>query len=187
MRRPVLRFLFIFLLLLLAGAVVVQVILWTSVPRQMVLGRLEEQLGLRVTAGSLSTNWLGHTTLKEVTLSLPLAEHALVEVPELRVWHTTLLGLLAGTKLDIDAIELRKPHLLVAQGGSGRWNVLEALELLARTGGKKKAETSERPKLPRLRVVDGQVTVRDIAHREAVIEPLQVEGYADSGVAWAMT
>src|SRR5438105_15732255 len=54
----------------------VQLVLMTQVPRNLVISELERELGLRVSTASLSSGWLGNTTLQDVTLSLPLASEA---------------------------------------------------------------------------------------------------------------
>ena len=79
------RLLLTLIALLLIAALVVQIILWTNVPRQIVLSRLQTEMGLRVTAESVSTGWFGHTTLNDVTLALPLADKPFLHVPGMRV------------------------------------------------------------------------------------------------------
>ena len=80
-RRWARRILVALLILIALVAVVTQVVLWTDFPRKLVLGLVEKELGLRVEAASLSTGWLGHTTLRDVRLSLPLkADEAFFDV-----------------------------------------------------------------------------------------------------------
>src|SRR5687767_13171784 len=83
------RLLLAVLLLLLIAAVVTQIVLWTNVPRDLVLTQLQKQLGLRVEAASLSTGWLGDTHLRDVTIGLPLSDDALVTLPRMRVKHNS--------------------------------------------------------------------------------------------------
>src|SRR3982751_1796892 len=102
-RWPGRIFLAVVLLLILA-LIVTQIILWTNVPRDLVLRQLERQLGLRISAASLSTSWLGNTDLRDVPISLPLANESFVTVPAMRVEHNTLFGLLwsGGGDVTID-------------------------------------------------------------------------------------
>src|SRR5690349_8224529 len=93
-RRWSLRLLLITLLLLVVAVVATQFVLWSDVPRDLVLGQLQKQLGLRVSAASLTTGWLGNTQLHDVAIALPLSDDALAKVPEMRVKHTSLIGLL---------------------------------------------------------------------------------------------
>src|SRR5690242_5454796 len=88
------------LVLLILIAVTVQIVLGTTLPKRLILGELQNAFGLRVEAQSMSVGWLGHTTLKNVTLSLPLAEHSLLDVPQMDVEHTNLpmIALTRGVK-----------------------------------------------------------------------------------------
>ena len=111
----------IVLILLLLAAV--QVVLWTSLPRNWVLAAIQEKLQLRVQAQSLDTGWSGTTTLSGVNVSLPLAQEAFLETPRLQVRHTGLLALMLGRSLKVEAISIDKPNLLVRQQPDGRWNL----------------------------------------------------------------
>src|SRR3954447_22362151 len=57
------------LILLVLIAVTVQIVLGTTLPKRLILAQLQTAFGLRVEAESMSVGWLGHTTLKNVTLS----------------------------------------------------------------------------------------------------------------------
>ena len=184
MRRRVFRILAVAAALLIIVIVAVQIVLWTAIPRRIVIDRIESQLGLRLTASSLATGWFGNTNLKDVTLSLPLAENALVDVRHLRVRHTSLLGLLFTRSLVIKEMDLDQPHLQVVQASDGRWNLQEVIELLARTGGKKNTDANALTRLPRLHIVNATVTVTDRANRQAVVSPVTIDGYAESALSW---
>ena len=121
-----------FVLLLLIVIVVVQAVLWSNVPRDVVIKQVQQQLGLVMTADSLSSGWLGHTTLRNVTLSLPLADGAFTKVPELRLTHTSLPGMALRRDMTITAMEFRQPALVVRQNDAGVWNLAEVVELLHR-------------------------------------------------------
>lgn len=174
--------------LLLVFFATVQIVLWTNIPRDLVLKQLERQLGLRVAAESLSTDWSGDTHLRDVTIALPLSDEALLSVPDMRVKHTTLLGLLWTRAVSLDAIELDRPVILVRQDETGRWNLQEVADLLARTGGKEaaadQARKTKRPELPAVRVRDGTVIVIDREGRTTTVEPLHVNGEPDSALTW---
>src|SRR5579863_2662768 len=58
---------------LLVG-IVIQLVLWTGLPKSIVVSQVEKGLGLRMGAASVSSGWLGHTTLHGVKLALPLSE-----------------------------------------------------------------------------------------------------------------
>ena len=60
-RKWLARFAAVVLALLILILIVIQIVLWTSLPKSIVVGQVENGLGLRMAVGSLSTNWLGHT------------------------------------------------------------------------------------------------------------------------------
>ena len=75
MRRWSLRILIALAILLIVVVAVTQAVLsLTDIPDRIVLKQVQQQLGLRMTAASVDTGWFGSTVLKDVTLSLPLAE-----------------------------------------------------------------------------------------------------------------
>ncbi|HZL38129.1 MAG TPA: hypothetical protein VFC78_22630 [Tepidisphaeraceae bacterium] len=183
-KRWVLRTLAVVVILLLLVALVVQIVLWTDLPRGLVVGQLEKQLGLRVSAGSLSTGWLGHTHLKNVTLGLPLSKKAFLNVPTMDVRNTSLLGILIGRPVSVQSIELDNPHLYVLQDKAGRWNLQDVAELLQRVVGKKTAQQAASPALPIVKLANGIVTITDNKGRGTDVEPLSVYGRPDSAVEW---
>src|SRR5947209_6262537 len=95
-RRWTLRIFLGLVALILLIALVIQVVLWTSVPRSLVIGEVEKSMGLRMAADTVSTGWLGHTTLRGVKLALPLADQSVLDVPTMKVTHTNLVGILLG-------------------------------------------------------------------------------------------
>lgn len=169
--------------LLLLIALAVQIVLWTNIPRNLVLSLLQKQLGLRVTADSLSTGWLGNTDLRNVSLSLPLADKAFFVAPHMKVKHTTLFGLLLTRSVALKSIALDNPTLTVLQGQDGTWNIQEVAELVARTGGKQPAQAdakqSARPELPEVHVGGMTVLVKNKDGIESTINPLNVETKRD--------
>ena len=185
MRKWLLRISVGVVALVLAMVVVVQVALWTNLPRRIVLGQLQRQLGLRVSAASLSTGWLGNTSLRDVRLSLPLAEESFLSVPEMQVTHTSLPMLLLRRGVTVEAIRLEQPTLIVRRDETGRWNFSEVAELIARTGGKENRTTSTAPpRLPKVTVDDATLVVKDTGGRTATVRPIDVKGTPDGPLAW---
>jgi hypothetical protein len=187
MRRLLLRILAVLFALLIAAIIAVQVVLWTGFPRTFVIQQLETQLGLRVTAASLSTGWFGHTTLKNVSLSLPLAEKSFLEVPTLKVRHTWLPGMLLGRSLTIAALEFDNAHLEVVQGDDGRWNLQQVVALMGRSGGGNAAKKSAFSVLPKLKVTDATVSVVDRNNRRCTVDSITLDGSPDTPLSWRYT
>src|SRR5688572_3639541 len=178
MKRWSRRILLVLLIVIVVAVVATQIVLWTDYPRTLVLRLVQQQLGLRVEAKTLSTGWFGETTLSDVKVSLPLAEESFLAMPTMEVDHTALIPLLVTQKFQLDGIELRKPNLVVRRDASGRWNLQDVAELLLKAGGGTPEPGTKKkpPKLPRLRLIDGTVTVVERNGVKAVIEPLNVTG-----------
>ena len=184
-RRRLLRVAIVLLVLLAIVVVAVQLVLWSNIPRNLVLAQLQSQLGLRVTCESLSTGWLGNTRLRNVTLGLPMAEQAFLDMPRMEVKHTSLFGLILRRPVSVQRIVLENPTLYVRRDSAGRWNLAQVTELVSKAGGQKPAEESSnqgRPKLPEVRLTDGTVVVQDYGGAETKIRPLNLHGRPDPQV-----
>src|SRR5439155_20831896 len=132
-------------------------------------------------ARALSTGWFGSTTLRDVKLSLPLADESFLDMPAMTVRHTWLLPLLVTQHFELTAIDLEKPNLVVRRDAGGRWNLQDVAELVAKaTAGTPEPGTKTRPpKLPRLKLVDGTILIIEFDGRRATIAPVNVTGYPD--------
>ena len=172
--------------LLILAAITIQIVLWTSVPKSIVVSQIENGLGLRIGVTGLSTGWLGRTKMTGVKLALPLSD-AVVDVPSMEVRHTNLIAILLGWPVLIKEVDLEKPVIYVRQDASGVWNVQEVAELVARTAGKKTGEQTQQtsaPSLPWLKVDQMTVVVLDNRHHEVKVAPINVDGQPDSAVSW---
>ncbi|MBA3273499.1 MAG: hypothetical protein H0T11_06455, partial [Chthoniobacterales bacterium] len=106
-------------------------------------------------------------------------------MPELDVTHTWLPMLLATQKIELKALELKGAKLVVRQDKeTGRWNLQEVAELLARTGGKQQAQEQTASKralaLPKIIVEKATVIVVDRAGKTATLEPVGFTGLPDA-------
>lgn len=172
--------------LLLLIAIVIQIVLWTGLPKSIVVGQVENGLGLRMAVGSLSTGWLGHTALGDVKIALPISDQSFFDVPELKVKHTNLVALILGWPVEIKSVELKHPVLYVRQSRSGQWNLQQVMELLARAGGKKTGEqtaSTSAPALPYLKIEGMTIVVLDNKGHTVKVEPINVDGSPDTP-AW---
>ena len=104
MRRWLIRILLGIAALIVLLVVIVQIVLWTSLPKNIVVKQIEQELGLRISTDSLSTGWLGRSTLSNVAIGLPLSNESFLKVKTLSVKHTTLIGLLLGRAVSVDSI-----------------------------------------------------------------------------------
>jgi hypothetical protein len=187
LRRWTLRFLVAALTLIIVIVVVTQIVLGTAIPRQIVVAQVQRILGLHITAKEVSTGWFGHTTLRDVTVSLPLAEHAFLEMPELRVDHTILPILLITQSIDIKSIALDHPKVYVTQDRDGRWNLEDVAQTLSRLGSSGPSPSGQPNSplvLPKIDLRDGEIDITDNASRHATIAPLVVVGKPANALVW---
>jgi hypothetical protein len=185
MRRWTRRILLIFLLAIVLVAIAVQIALSTDYPRRIVLAQVQQQLGLRIEASGMSTGWLGGTTLRDVRISLPLGKSSFLDMPEMSLSHTALIPLAVLRNFELKSIDLKQPTLIVQRDQNGRWNLQDVVELLAKVGGTPEPGTRKRPpRLPRLRLTNGAITIIERNGQKATISPLTVEGDPDGPLAY---
>jgi hypothetical protein len=166
-------------LVLIAG----QIIFTTNLPRNLVVSAVEQSLGFRVKADSLSTSWAGHSSLRGVSLSLPLSDNAFVEFPNLEITHSNIAWILLGGSISIDEITADHPTLHIVQGPGGSWNLSEIIRIVARDVESSKP-SSEIPAMPALNISDVSVVVTDNKNRSATIQHLDINAYSDGPVVW---
>ncbi len=192
MRRWTRRILFTLVAFVVVLIVAVQIVLSTNLPRNVLISTLERQLGLRVTASSLSVGWFGHTTVKDVTLALPLSDQSFLKAEELSVRNTTIPCLLLGGKMQVNALVFKRPSLLIRQDPTGRWNVQEVIALLGRAGGGQAAEKQPDTRtgalqLPSLAVEDATIILQDRTQKKNTITPVNISGTPDGLLVWRLT
>ena len=133
-RRWALRLLVAVVTLLVVFVVTVQIVInSTTIPRRLVVAQVERATGLRLDVTSVNTGWFGHTTLRDVSVSLPLEQQPFAAVPEMRVEHTWLAGLILTQSIEIRRIEVDRPHVQAARVASGAWNLQQVAEVIARS------------------------------------------------------
>src|SRR5437870_10910745 len=188
-RNWLVRILMIAIAVIAIVGVAIQLILTTDLPKNLVVSGLEKQLGLRVSASSMSTAWLGRSTLEDVTLALPLAEESFLSVPQLKIRHSTLFSLLLRQPIHIDEMYFDRPHLIVRQNALGRWNVEEAMALITRAAGGKSADNEQKAtgapvQLPLVSLSDGTLELIDNENRKVTLQPLEMRGTPQNSLSW---
>lgn len=176
--------------LLLIVVVTLQIIFWTNVPRNLVINAVQQALGLRVTAATLSTGFFGHTTLRDVTLALPLADESFFKVEQLTVDHTSVPGLIFKRTVAVQSVEMLRPRIVVRQDAGGNWNLQDVATLIARAGGSGNPQQedgggpSNTLRLPKIAIVDGSVLVAANNGQQAEVAPLNVRGEPEGSLTW---
>jgi hypothetical protein len=189
MRTWLLRLVMIGIVIIALIGVAVQILLTTQLPRSLFIAGLERQLGLRVTAGSMQTGWMGETTFDDVTLALPLAEESFLQVPRLKIQHSTLFSLLLRRPLHIDELHFDRPQLIIRQDPLGRWNLQEAVALITRAAGGRSADSEQKStgqavQLPIVTLRDGTLQLIDNERRKLELRPLEMQGAPERSLSW---
>jgi hypothetical protein len=182
MRRWLIRILAIGSALVLLAMAGVQLVLWSNLPRKIVLAQLESQFRLRVSVGSVSTGWLGRATLRNVTFALPLADHPILEVSTVQARHTSVFGLIVGRDFIINALDLRQAKLQLVRAADGRWNFQEIVDVVAQSN-KKAGGSSRLDSFPRIRISDATISIID-GPRRCEINDVTFDGAPESALTW---
>jgi hypothetical protein len=184
MRRWLLIIFILVLTLLAASAIAVQVIFTTDLPRRLVIDALEDQTGLRFGATSLETGWGGSTILRDLTIALPLETDPFVSIPTLSLTHTDLIRLVVFRDPILNTARVQRPHVALRQDAQGRWNVLEAAEIVEQRFAARGTQTGEVPPLPKLDVVEARIEITDITGCRAEYGPLKLRGEPVDALSW---
>jgi hypothetical protein len=192
LRDFLVRLLMIVIVIVALLGVAIQILLTTDIPKNLVVSNLERQLGLRVTASSMQSGWMGRSNLEDVTLALPLAEESFLQVPQLKIKHSTLFSLMLRQPIHIDEMYFDRPHLIVRQNALGRWNVEEAMALITRAAGGKSAaneqkSTGQPVQLPLVSLTDGTLELIDNENRKVTLTPLEIRGTPERSLSWHFT
>jgi hypothetical protein len=198
MRKWLIRISLSLAALVLLLIVIVQLVLWSPLPKRIVIQTIEKELGLRISADSLTTGWLGKSELTNVSLGLPLSDGDFLKVKSLKIKHSSLIGLALGT-VTVDSVEVDDPVVQVIQNPQGQWNLQQVIVLLGRLGGgnssARNAPSSQSsssadkgvPKLPIIKLVNGTVHVTDNQKRQLNLAPLNINGDPSGALVWNYT
>lgn len=180
-RRKYRILLALFVLLLIAvGAA--QIILWTDLPRQWVVGAISREVGVNVTASSLNATLWGRTTVADLTLTLPMEEDPFLSVSHVAISHSSLpVALLAGS-LGCRSVRIVDPMVTLRQNETGRWNLQQLASLLSRLTADTKKQA--RVSLPELEIVNGSSAVVSRTGHIENIGPVHVHGAPHDSTRW---
>ncbi len=184
MRRLLIIIFVLVLTLLTAVVATVQIVLSTDFPRTLVLGILEEETGLRFHATSLETGWGGRTQLRDLSIALPLEPDPFVTIPSLRISHTDLIRIVLTRDLVIDVAEIQQPNVQLRQDDQGRWNLLQAAEIVEQRQAARNGDAGEVPPLPKLAISDARIEITDLTGRQVAYGPITLHGEPVDALAW---
>ncbi|HEX4124934.1 MAG TPA: hypothetical protein VHY37_09440, partial [Tepidisphaeraceae bacterium] len=167
---------------------IVQILLWSSTPRNIVMSLIEQKLGLGAGADTLDTTWWGRTTLRNVHLALPLAAEPFVKIPLVTVRTRWLVALALTGNPGLRSIELDHPTLSIHRDALGRWNLQDVIDMIASAvGSAGSSPSSGAVPIPAIIVNGATVNISDATGRSVSIGPVNIHGTPRSSVTWQFT
>ena len=174
-RRRFLRFLVILAIVFIVVIAAIQVVLWSDIPKNLVLAALQKTLGVKVEAKAVQTGWWGNTRVDDVTMTIPLEDQPFIKTGVIHVKHSSLLSLVFFG-LELKSLDIETPEVHLRQSPAGRWNVVELAQGLGGGCSAGGGGVAERPKLPAIRIRDAVLHVTDNQNRTNKVGPLTVTG-----------
>jgi len=172
----------------------VQAVLWSDLPRGMVVSSLAETTGLKVEIAELHTGWSGRTRINDLALRLPGEDRPFAQVASAKLDHTGLIGLALGGGFELAGIEADGVKLHARADERGRWNLARIAGLVGAggapsEGGDSSAAGTPSIAAPSIDVSGLQVTVSDVAGRRAALTDVQLQATpaARSTLRWKLT
>ena len=148
MRRWLLRIFISLAALIVLVVVIVQIVLWTAVPRNLILGQVQRKPRVAHVDQVGFHRLVSDDRAARSDDVAAAGDESVFDIPRLEVKHTWLPSLLVGRSLQIDALELKDANLVIRENEAGRWNVQEVFELLQRTLGRSKSRPPRAPNQP---------------------------------------
>ena len=177
------------LVLTAAALIAVQLVLTSSYPRTIAEGIAGSQLGLDVKIGKLDIPWFGKIVVRDISVSLPLADKPFVTVPTAYAEHDFLPVLAAKFLISgdpgISLVGVRDPRVEVRQDADGQWNVVRALDaVLAAQHKGPSTGGGGLPPLPAVKLVGGVVHVVANTGTETTLDGLEVNAAPDGALRY---
>ncbi|MGI9014692.1 MAG: hypothetical protein ACR2GY_10640 [Phycisphaerales bacterium] len=172
-------------LIVIAGAAygLVEYVLHSDIPRSLVEKSLQDQTGLDVSVGSLSTGWDGITTINDLRIVAPLDTTAMVHVPQLRTSHAGLIKIILQRPLSIASIDIDQPLVHLCQDADGVWNIQRAMDaFMATIAAKDSSGTTA--SLPALTVTNAIVEIEPYGEDRTTLPPATIAGGPVPGNSW---
>ncbi len=191
-RRGILRLLILLLIVSLAltvAAISGRRLLHSSYAHHWVIAAIETRTGLRISAGSIHINWLGKTTLQNVSASLPLGHRPILYVRTLSLRHNNVLWFSVTGHLGLSAISLTAPQFIIRRAGQGGWTPALVFAAVRQAWMQWKlthpnAQPLSAMSFPRLHLVDGQVTAPAYGGKILKISHLGLTARPHGALAW---
>jgi len=184
MRRAILVILLVIAVLFALAAAGVQMVLWSDLPRTLVDSALEDATGLEISIAEMRTGWNGETSLRQVSVTLPLENQSFLDIPEIDVSHAGLVSLLLTQSLDLQEVRVRRPLVHAREYEDGDWNLARVIDVVRGAQQPTDAPSAVGP-LPAVRLDDATVVVTPWQEDPITFDDVQFTGARHGELGWA--
>jgi hypothetical protein len=182
MLRRTIIILIVLLLLLAAAVVTVHIVLRSGLVGDRILARLSEQTGMDVAARSFDVGWRGETTLRGITVKMPLTGEVILSADKMELSHTIVPLLILTRSIHLHSVEVESPKLDLHRDENGRWNAQDVWMHL-REGSHAKKPTRG-IKLPQIAVRDALIQITEPNGAMQKVGPMQFRGQPQGQSLW---
>ena len=183
MLRWTIRIVLAFIVLVAAVAVIAHFVLQSAWLHELVLARVSDEIGLIVTAESLKVGWGGNTTIREVTVRMPLEDEVILTADQIALTHEVLPLLILRRSPNVLSVEVDSPKANLRRYEGGRWNVQDVWTRL-RASFDETDEKGGRATLPRLVIRDALTRVTEPNGTSHTVGPLHFEARREGQLVW---
>ncbi len=182
MKRKLLKFSILLLVLALLFFGVIQAVLWSDLPRQWAIRIIQSQLGMVTDLQNLTIGWNGHTEIKGLRLGLPVENEPFLKIDTISVHHNSLAGLALSRQVQIQTVKIDGVDLSCRLQKNQRWNLVDAIDMLKPllAGNSNQSHTS----LPQVVLNQANLTVVDSEGNPHPIGPVHFEAESDPEFRW---
>jgi hypothetical protein len=160
MLRWTIRILIVFVVLVLAAAVIVHFVLESRWLSDLILSRAGDAIGMEVTADSVSVGWGGETTIRNAAVTMPLTGEVVLAAERIEVAHEGIPLLILGWPVNVRSVQVDAPQVYLRRYESGRWNVQDVWTRV-RIERDSAGEESKRISLPEVVIQGAQVHIAE--------------------------
>jgi len=182
MLRWTIRILIVFVLLILAGAGIVHLVLQSAWLQRRILAEAGDAIGMNVTADSISIEWGGRTTIRNVVVALPLTGDVTLAVPRIEVVHEILPLLLVGRPVNLRSVEVDSPEVRLRRHSDGRWNIQDVWSRVQR--GNEDRQGGRSLSLPQVVVRKGRVRIEEPNDIAQTVGPVTFHARPEGRLLW---
>ncbi len=154
------------LVLAVFALLAIEIVRRSDLPRRLMVEALQKQTGLRVEVGGASVGWSGRSTVRDVTVRLPLDDSTIFKAPVVHVTHSGLLMLLATRDPGVTEVTIERPAIHMVEDANGAWTLVRAVDIVRATWPPAQAGAAP---IPRVSVTDGAVHLRRQGHKEITL------------------